>query len=67
MPVPSPQDQPLRLTRARIAVGLSALALSACGAAASVGAPPKTVRVADYAAAATNPITVSPLPGTADA
>jgi hypothetical protein len=42
------------------------LALSACGA-ASVGSPPATVRVADYAAAATNPITVSPLPGTADA
>ena len=40
--------------------------MSACGA-ASVGSPPKTVRVADYAAAATNPITVSPLPGTGDA
>jgi hypothetical protein len=40
--------------------------LSGCGASA-VGAWPKTVRTADFAAAATNAVTVSPLPGTADA
>jgi hypothetical protein len=49
-----------------LAAVLAAIALGACGA-TTVGSPPKTVRVADYAAAATNPVTVSPLPGTADA
>jgi hypothetical protein len=45
---------------------LGALSLGACGS-ATVGTPPKTVRVADLSAAATNPVTVSPLPGTGDA
>ena len=49
-----------------LGAALAAIALGACGA-TTVGSPPKTVRVADYAAAATNPVTVSPLPGTADA
>jgi len=47
-------------------VALAALALGACGS-SSVGSPPKKVPASDAAAAAANPITVSPLPGTADA
>ncbi len=47
-------------------MALAALALGACGS-SSVGSPPKTVPVSDAAAAAANPVTVSPLPGTADA
>src|ERR1035438_6524229 len=47
-----------------LATALAALALSACGARAPA---PATVRIADVAQAAMNPITVSPLPGSASA
>ena len=51
-----------------IAAASSAVALCACGSSSPAAGPiPKTVRVANYAQAAVNPITVSPLPGTADA
>jgi hypothetical protein len=66
MPAPTFHREPSALIAPGLAAALAAVALSACGA-ASVGSPPKTVRVADYAAAATNPITVSPLPATGDA
>ena len=64
--MPSPTRHHQRLTASGLAAALTAIAISACGA-ATVGAPPKTVRVADFAAASVNPVTVSPLPGTADA
>jgi hypothetical protein len=67
MPSPTSERQPARLIASGLLLAaLAAAALAACGS-STVGSPPKTVRVADYAAAATNPITVSPLPGTADA
>jgi hypothetical protein len=51
-----------------LTTALAALALSACGASAPAPATiPKTVRIADVAQAAVNPITVSPLPGSASA
>jgi hypothetical protein len=65
MPEPSFPRQTSALIAAGLTAALAALALGGCGT-SSVGSPPKTVRVADYAAAARNPITVSPLPGTAD-
>ena len=46
---------------------LAAAALAACGSGAPAAVVPKTVRVADVHAAAVNPVTVSPLPGTGDA
>ena len=46
---------------------LAILALGACGSSSPVAVVPKNVRVADFAAAAVNPVTVSPLPGTGDA
>ena len=49
---------------------VSALALGACGASSSASSGQLTAAsdpAADIAAAATNPVTVSPLPGTADA
>ena len=56
-----------RLTTATAAAAiLAASALGACGSSAPA-APPTTVRDADLAAAAVNPVTVSPLPGTSDA
>jgi hypothetical protein len=64
--MPSPTRHHQRLIASGLAAALTAIAISACGA-ATVGAPPKTVRVADFAAASVNPVTVSPLPGTADA
>jgi len=60
------QRRPSATSASALGAVLAAIALAACGA-TTVGSPPKTVRVADYAAAATNPVTVSPLPGTADA
>ena len=51
---------------AAAAVSLAAITLGGCGS-SSPGAPPTTVRVANFAAAAVNPVTVSPLPGTSDA
>ncbi|HXR28639.1 MAG TPA: arylsulfotransferase family protein [Solirubrobacteraceae bacterium] len=57
----------LRSSAAGLASALSVLALGACGSSSPVALVPKTVRVADFAAAAVNPVTVSPLPGTADA
>jgi hypothetical protein len=48
------------------ATGLALVALGACGS-NTVGSPPTSVRNADFSAAAVNPVTVSPLPGTADA
>jgi hypothetical protein len=50
-----------------MAAPLVAVAVGACGSSSTAGPIPKTVRVADFAQAAVNPITVSPLPGTADA
>jgi hypothetical protein len=52
-----------------ILVTLAGAALCACGstAAPTAGPIPQAARVADVAAAAVNPITVSPLPGTPDA
>ncbi|HLW94364.1 MAG TPA: arylsulfotransferase family protein [Solirubrobacteraceae bacterium] len=47
---------------------LTIFAATACGGAGSPSAtPPKTIRLANVAAAAVNPVTVSPLPGTGDA
>ncbi len=70
MPARQSPPRPPRRRRA-VAPGfvaaLAAIAVSACGAAATVGTPPKSVHAADVAAAAVNPITVSPLPGTPDA
>ena len=45
---------------------LAAVTLAACGSTA-VGTIPRTVRLADFSAAAVNPVTVSPLPRTPDA
>jgi Arylsulfotransferase (ASST) len=50
-----------------MAAPLVAVAVGACGSSSTAGPIPKTVRVADFAQAAVNPITVSPLPGTAEA
>jgi len=66
MPAPIRHNSLLRLIAAGLAGALAAAVLGACGT-GTVGSPPTRVRVADYAAAATNPVTVSPLPGTADA
>jgi len=49
-----------------LGVGL-ALGLCACGGAASSASPGTIAPVADMSAAAANPVTVSPLPGAADA
>ena len=65
MRLPSLRHPRPRLLAAAIAAPFVAVAVGACGS--SSGAIPKTVRVADVAQAAVNPITVSPLPGTADA
>jgi hypothetical protein len=51
---------------ATVAASLAAIALAACGS-SDAAAPPTTVRDANFAAAAVNPVTVSPLPGTGDA
>jgi hypothetical protein len=48
------------------AASLAAITLGACGS-SGPGTPPTTVRDANFAAAAVNPVTVSPLPGTSDA
>jgi hypothetical protein len=66
MPSPSFRHPQPRVVATAIAAAFVAVAVGACG---SSSAPeiPKTVRVADVAQAAVNPITVSPLPGTADA
>ena len=56
-----------RLLATATAAALVAVAVGACGSSSTAGPIPKTVRVADFAQAAVNPITVSPLPGTADA
>jgi hypothetical protein len=66
MTAPTSQRRSSATFASALGAVLAAIGLAACGA-ATVGSPPKTVRVADYAAAATNPVTVSPLPGTADA
>ena len=55
-----------RLLATAIAV-FAAVAVGACGSSSAPGSIPKTVRVADVARAAVNPITLSPLPGTGDA
>jgi hypothetical protein len=66
MPRPTFHRQPAALIGSALWVAVVALVLSACGS-ASVGSPPKTVPASDASAAAANPVTVSPLPGTADA
>ncbi len=67
MPSPSLRHSRPRLIATATAAAFVAVALSACGSSSALGPIPKTVRVADVAQAAVNPITVSPLPGTADA
>jgi hypothetical protein len=67
MRLPSLRHPRPRLLAAAIAAPFVAVAVGACGSSSAPGAIPKTVRVADVAQAAVNPITVSPLPGTADA
>jgi hypothetical protein len=56
-----------RLAAGGTGAALAAGAIAACGASAPAAQLPDSVRLADIAAAATNPVTVSPLPGTADA
>src|SRR5665213_4526228 len=61
----------LRFSRHRaplLAAGLlTAVAVTGCGSAAAPVSPPKTIRLSDAAAAAVNPVTVTPFPGTPDA
>ena len=66
---PHPLRRQLKgLGAAGFTAALTIFAATACGGGGSASAdPPKTVRLADVAAAAVNPVTVSPLPGTADA
>jgi hypothetical protein len=68
MPSASFRHHRLRVLAPALATTLTGVTVSACGSAAPIAvAIPKAIRVADVAAAAVNPITVSPLPGTADA
>jgi hypothetical protein len=65
--MPSPNRHHHRRGTATAAAAiLAAGALGACGS-SGAAAPPTTVRDANLAAAAVNPVTVSPLPGTSDA
>jgi hypothetical protein len=64
---PELSNQRVRSSAAGLGAVLAASALAACGSGGPVAVVPKTVRVADYKAAAVNPVTVSPLPGTGDA
>jgi hypothetical protein len=64
---PQLSNKRLRLSAAGLGALLAACALGACGGGGPVAVVPKTVRVADVRAAAVNPVTVSPLPGTGDA
>ncbi len=57
----------IRSSAAGLGAALAVLALGACGSSGPVAVVPKNVRLADFAAAAVNPVTVSPLPGTGDA
>jgi hypothetical protein len=66
--LPHPSRRQLRgLGAAGLTAALTLLAAAACGGGSPTAQPPKTIRLADVAAAAVNPVTVSPLPGTADA
>src|ERR1700730_16832063 len=66
MPSPPFRHQHSRVIAAALAA--AAVALSACGSRAPTTAMiPKTIRVANVAQAAVDPVTVSPLPGTPDA
>jgi hypothetical protein len=65
-----PKFRHMRVRSSAAGLGMAALALlvlGGCGSSSPVAVVPKTVRVADVAAAAMNPVTVSPLPGTGDA
>jgi hypothetical protein len=65
-----PKFRHMRLRSSAAGLGMAAfalIALGACGSSGPVAVIPKTVRVADHEAAAVNPVTVSPLPGTGDA
>jgi hypothetical protein len=55
-----------RITGLGLAAAVAGVSISACGSTAAIVIP-RTVRIADVAQAATNPVTVSPLPGTGDA
>src|ERR1019366_9093844 len=63
---PTLRHKPSRVVAMRLLAALAAVTLAACGATA-VGTIPRTVRLADFSAAAVNPVTVSPLPRTPDA
>jgi len=68
MPLPSPRLEHLRKPAAAlVATALASAGVAACGSGTPAAQIPDGVRVADVAAAARNPVTVSPFPGTADA
>ncbi|HZL55105.1 MAG TPA: arylsulfotransferase family protein [Solirubrobacteraceae bacterium] len=64
---PQLANKRLRSSAAGLGAALAASALAACGGGSPAAVVPKTVHVADFRAAAVNPVTVSPLPGTGDA
>lgn len=68
MPSPTARHQPSRVIAAALASALAAVALSACGSGTPTPAmTPRTLRMANVAQAAVDPVTVSPFPGTRDA